>query len=779
MEYLLLSSNLYSHENKLLEDHLINVSRIIELFLVDKPKKIRSDFSEIAKIIGLTHDLGKATKYFQDYLLAEEDQKSKFKIPESNHSLFSAICSYFVTKETLGDEKLSFFAYIVVRRHHSDLIDILDELSIITESDIKLLLKQLESIDEKRFKILSEKLNSAGLPVKLYIPDIRSWIQNFPDEIRKVKYLFRNLNDLNHYIFLNFLYSLLLDADKSEVVVKDLNLLKNRLELNNDKIVENYIHSTKLAISNLNDLRNEAFKEIQKFPIDKSKKIYSIILPTGFGKTFCSFSFALRLRKQIEQIGIKPRIIYTLPFLSIIDQNSKVIQDVLKFSNYDINSNLFLMHHHLSEISYKLENYEFETDVSKILIEGWNSEIIITTFVQLFHTLISNKNKSIRKFHRLANSIIILDEIQALPIKYWNLVREIFLKLSEILNTYLIITTATEPFIFDESEITSVLNKEKYFKSVNRIQLIPHIEEKITIEDVQKYLEKNKVKKALFIFNTISSAKKFYDIIKEKYINKVTYLSTHLIPVDRLNRIEEIKKGRYDIVVSTQLVEAGVDIDFELVFRDFAPLDSINQSAGRCNRNDRTKGYTYIFKSKADINTNRTNASYIYDSTLLEITEEILKGKDSIDEKDFIKIIEEYFREAKAKKNTRESDKLLEAICRLRYDSDDKTYSISSFYLIEEDLLKMDIFVEKDDKATQILNEYLHILEIKDRWEKLNQFLKIKKDFYSYVVSIPIRKAARNLPPKIDNLWVVPKSQLNEYYDEETGFKMDGGIILW
>jgi len=788
MVYQLLSSNLYSHENKLLEEHLINVSRIIELFLDEKPSKLKNDFSEVAKIIGLTHDLGKATKYFQDYLLADENQKFKLKTPETNHSFFSAICTYFATKEVLRDGILSILAYTVVRRHHSDLIDIIDELSEIKDEKINLVFKQLDSLEEDKFNILSENLSNAGFPIKLEIPLLRTWFQNFRDEIRKIKYNFRNINDIKYYFTLNFLYSLLLDADKSEVVIKDINVLRKRLDLNNDKIVENYILSTKLDNSTLNELRTNAFVEVQNYPIDLTKKIYSIILPTGFGKTFCSFSFALRLRNQLEKNGIKPRIVYTLPFLSIIDQNSKVLQDVLKFNNYNIDSTLFLTHHHLSEISYKSEEQEFETDVSKILVEGWNSEIIITTFVQLFHTLVSNKNKSIRKFHKLANSIIILDEIQALPIKYWDLIREIFLHFSEQMNLYLIITTATEPFIFNEAEVTPILEKTKYFKAVNRIKLIPEMNEIITIEEVQKYLEKNKGKKALVIFNTISTAKKFYNIIKEKY-TKTTYLSTHLIPVDRLKRIDEIKEGKYDIVVSTQLVEAGVDIDFELVFRDLAPLDSINQSAGRCNRNAKSNGLTYIFKSKGD--TERINASYIYDITLLNITERILAKKNVIEENDFISIIEEYFKTVQNEKCHLDSSKILEAIFKLKYDKANemsnnydngkvyKTYTISSFNLIDDDIPKVDIFIEKDQRATQILNEYCKILSIKDRWEKLNKFLELKKDFYSYVVSIPIYKAKKNLPPQICNIRVVPNSQLNEYYDEDTGFKIEGEVVLW
>ncbi len=412
------SSNLYSHPDSLLEGHLIGVSRLTDIFLSEKPKDIRDELSDIIRIIALIHDIGKATRYFQKYLFADEKEKEKLKTEETHHSLFSAECAYYLAKEIRNNGIYPLFAYITVRRHHGNLIDVSDEVSIFDDKDNVLLYKQLESIDDTAFAILADKLLKAGLPLIIDKTIISQWIDNFRKEITTFRRVLRNLNsDLKNYITLNLLYSLLLDADKSDVVVKDMSVFE-RSHCDDSNWVDSYMETVQFPPSPLNAMRKRAYEEVTGNEIDLNRRIYSLNLPTGLGKTLTALSFALKLKDKLKHSGANPRIIYALPFLSIIDQNSTVFETIIKANNIVPDTNVLLKHHHLSEIYYKTENYEFEPDAAKILIEGWNSEIVITTFVQLFHTLISNKNRGIRKFHRLANSIIILDEVQSIPIKY-------------------------------------------------------------------------------------------------------------------------------------------------------------------------------------------------------------------------------------------------------------------------------------------------------------------------------------------------------------------------
>lgn len=778
MEKTLPSSNLYSHPGIPLEDHLIGVAELSDLFLSEKPSGIREKLKSICRIIALTHDIGKATRYFQDYLSANDKEKEKLKkAKETWHSLFSSVCAYYLTKElSLSDEIYPVFAFLAIRRHHGNLRDVRDDV-LFDNSEAGLLHKQLGSIEDEGFSVICNRLYIAGLPLLLNKQIISQWFDGFVGESRQIKKYLRNINNaVSNYITLNLIYSILLDADKSEVVVKD-KIIFNRKEFNSTEWVHTYKKQTISHESPINILREKAYRETLNHDIDLNKKIYSLNLPTGLGKTLTSFSFALKLKEGIKsKNGVEPRIVYALPFLSIIDQNSEVFESVIKANNIEPDTSILLKHHHLSEVFYKKEDDEFESDEAKILIEGWNSEIIVTTFVQLFHAIISNKNKSVRKFHRLANSIIILDEVQSIPVKYWLLLRNILMALAEMLNAYIIFVTATEPLIFERGETIGLLNKDYYFKALDRVSMKPLLNSPMTINNLSDFFDLNDEKTYLFIFNTITSAKDFYNLVKNKGIT-ITYLSTHLIPKERLKRIREIKEKKYKVVVTTQLVEAGVDIDFDIVVRDMAPLDSINQASGRCNRNGLSKGETYIVKLASE--NGRAYASYIYDAVLLDITGKILSTKAEIEEGEFLDLIDHYYKETKEKKTQDVSRNLLEAITKLRYDSEDGTISISDFKLIEEDYQKVDVFIEVNGEAGEVWRKFMNLKSIDNLFLRKKTLDAIKTEFYQYVVSIPMN--TKNMPQMVGEIGYVKQSILNDYYDSETGFitKDTKSVIIW
>ena len=774
----MLSSKLYSHPGRLLEDHLSGVSNLSTLFLAEKPINIKEEVTDIIRIIALTHDIGKATGYFQEYLKADEQEKESFKNKkETRHSLFSSVCAYYLTKEVKAESIYPFFAFLTVRRHHGNLRDVMDDV-IFDSWDAEILHKQLESIDSKAFSVLSERLFTAGISLLLDKRIISQWIDDFVNESKQTKKKLRKINgEVSNYIILNLFYSILLDADKSDVVIKD-SISFHRKELKNGDWVDNYKKKVTFPSSPINNLRERAYQEVVRRKTDRDNRIFSLNLPTGLGKTLTSLSFALKLRENLKlnRDNLNPRIIYALPFLSIIDQNSDVFESVIRMNDVDPGTDVLLKHHHLSEIFYKKDDCEFEPDEAKILIEGWNSEIIVTTFVQLFHTLLSNRNKSLRKFHRLANSIIILDEVQSIPIKYWLLLREVLLELSKILNIHVIFVTATEPLIFDREEVKDLVNRDFYFNSLDRVLLVPLLKVPMTLKDLSKYFNLNDEKAYLFIFNTITAAKDFYNLIKDKDV-ALTFLSTHIIPKERLKRIKEIRERKYKVVVSTQLVEAGVDIDCDVVVRDIAPMDSINQAAGRCNRNGNKKGIIYIVLLQDD--NGKRYSSYVYDSVLLDMTKKILSAKEEIKESDFLIIIKDYYTETKGKKTQKISKDILEAITKLRYDSEDDKTSISDFRLIEETYSKRDIFIELDQDAHEVWNEYIKLKEIDNLFLRKNKFDAMKANFYQYMISVPAN--IDNIPIVYGELGYVKQSLLKDYYDEEIGFitKDTRTIVVW
>ena len=536
----------------------------------------------------------------------------------------------------------------------------------------------------------------------------------------------------------------------------------------------------------INPIRDEIYRTVCNAveTINKNDKILSINVPTGTGKTLTGLSFALKLRNKIgKEAGFFPKIIYCLPFLSVIEQNFNVFEDVFQTVRHrNPYSSEMLKHHHLAEITYRLNQNEeeFPTDVSRLLIEGWESEIVVTTFMQLFHTLISNRNRMVFKFNAMTNAIIILDEIQSVPCQYWCLIRKVFYRFAEIFNTRLILMTATQPLIFKSSEITELVpidNKNKYLSRLDRISFHNRSNEEIDLcrfkkilrSDIGKYEEDD----FLIVMNTINTSIDVYNDVKtflkkENYQEvNLFYLSTNIIPKHRLDRIEgedgikQTKKRK--IVVSTQLVEAGVDIDVDRVYRDYAPFDSINQVAGRCNRNfseNRKKGVVTLFCIK----NGQAYYQYIYGKGDQSIfyTKVVLEGKEALTEEQFLKLRDNYLK--KMAEDTYDiSAELVNHLCKLNFGE------LKKFKLIETDYPTMDVFIEIDDEASEIWNTYLNALDEPDPLKRNEKIRKMKPELYKHVISVPIKDASQ-YGKNSSVMMFISKDQLEATYDMETGY---------
>ena len=793
MEAVSIFSRLYSHPDKPLEVHLTNVADIALRNLEDLPiEKIgfltKAKIFRLVEICTYCHDLGKATGYFQKYLFSEESERDKLKaMEETHHSLLSSIISSSIASvefkddyELTEEQKLitSFIAFSSVKRHHGDLRDAREE-SILDDEEESLLIRQIDSIDDVKFSILISNLKKNGFSQDLDKNVLKEDVYLTRERLKIIRRLFRRLDGKENiwiYILNNLIFSLLIDADKNEVGVKSV-IRRRKIELPH-AIVDNYKSNLNINRDEfINQLREKAYREVLSNKIELNQKFYSINLPTGLGKTFASIAFALKLREILyQERGYFSRVIYALPFLSIIDQNANEIDKILNFNKIPVDTDIFLKHHHLSDISYKVSDNEFETEEARLLIEGWNSEIIITTFVQLFHTLISNRNRLLLKFHRLAGSIIILDEVQAIPFKYWNLLEELFEYLTVNFDCYIIFVTATQPFIISREKLYPLVNSREYFLYMDRVVLNILIEKQMTLGEFINNLDIEEDKRYLFILNTIRSSKDFYELIKNKTNEEIIYLSTHVTPYDRLERIKKIKDKKIRLAVTTQLVEAGVDIDFDVVYRDMAPLDSIIQAIGRCNRNwGDKKGICNLIELRDE---RRTYASYIYDYLLLDITKKILSGRRSIEERNFLDVINTYYKEVVDKKSSDTSRDFIDAICSLKYTGEDEKKSIEDFKLIEEEYQKIDIFIEQNEEAERLWGRYCDLKEIKSIIERRIEFSRIKAAFYKYVISVPLNRL-ENIPPVINGFAYVGKNVLKDYYEEDTGFKCKAGTILW
>lgn len=336
-----------------------------------------------------------------------------------------------------------------------------------------------------------------------------------------------------------------------------------------------------------NPLR-QARSRIQQQAFDNSvnKSHISILdMPTGSGKTLCSLKLALESGKK--------RIIYVIPYTSIIEQTAnkfeKMFGDVLPV----------LQHH--SNYSYDGDTEEEKKTAEKLkkTCENWDAPLIITTSVQFFQSIYHYKGSALRKLHNLRDSVIVFDEIHLIPTELLRPCLKAVGYITKYLNSEALFLSATMPDyskLFDKflpdvnyNKLVTDRTNFKYFKKCEYKDM-----GKTTLETIAE--NASRCKNALIVVNTKKTAAELYNLVQgEKY-----HLSANMTPAHRSRVIEvvrkKLKKGEYITVVSTSLVEAGVDLDFNTVFRQLSGLDSILQAGGRCNREGKdAKGYVYVF----------------------------------------------------------------------------------------------------------------------------------------------------------------------------------------
>jgi CRISPR-associated endonuclease/helicase Cas3 len=748
----------YSHPGKLLKDHLI------EIYEIGK-KQVSEELQEIFKIIALSHDFGKYTTFFQRHLFGEVVDKDL-----SAHSFISALFGAYISEKRNMGRKNIVFIYSIITNHHGNIRDLKHDF----KNNISLKKENFEKqiIDIKN----NEKEIMKDMKEMSLEEEFISFINHFDFE-KFIKKLEKNIilltreKDMDNYFEHQEMYSALIYSDK-------LSAARVKEEIPKYFDFKDYFKSFEEKIKNsdseINKTRKEIFENIQKEieNIDEKDKILTITAPTGSGKTYSGFFAALKIKEKFN----KEKIIYALPFTSIINQNYDVIKDLVeKYDDFKKNENNYIIkHHYLSSKEYKTDKERYEASQAELLIEGWNSGIIVTTFVQLFETLISTKNRYLKKYNQIKNSVIILDEIQALDVEYYPLIEKILKEISEKMNVHIIIMTATKPYIFTESK-ELLKDYSKYFKSFNRVDLEINIEKKSIDNFINDIKDKIENKSTMIITNTIKQSLEIYSKLKDY---NPYYLSNNLLPIHRRQKIKEIKEklqnGEKILLITTQLVEAGVDIDFELVIRDIAQLDSIIQSAGRCNRNfSKDKGKTIVYNITNEKNV--SYASYIYSKTALNIVTEIFEQDNFYEEKDFSDLIEKYFKKIKENSATDYSDEMIQSIKRLNFE--DEENGINRFSLIKNRPNYIDVFFRIDEEAEKVYQKYIETKSIKDFREKRNKYLEIKSSLNEYMLSIPDKYFSRLNLSKDDVL--IPnltEEACDEYYDYMTGFvREDGG----
>lgn len=324
----------------------------------------------------------------------------------------------------------------------------------------------------------------------------------------------------------------------------------------------------------------------------KEQGLYTLTVPTGGGKTISSLAFALQHAKKYNL----NRIIYVIPYTSIIEQNAEVFKEILGENN--------VLENHCN-VEYDNEDEVNSGNKMQLAAENWDCPVVVTTNVQFFESLFANKSSKCRKLHNIAKSVIIFDEAQMFPVQY---LKPCVQAISELIYNYhctAVLCSATQPALhpfFPEKmkaeEICPDVKGQFLFFERTRIESIGEITTEVLIDKLRTESQ------ALCILNSRKRVQQIYEILRG---TGVYHLSTLMYPKHRKKILKEIQKrlknGDKCILIATSLVEAGMDFDFEKVYRELAGIDSVIQAAGRCNREgkrDKSVCITSVFTMERD-----------------------------------------------------------------------------------------------------------------------------------------------------------------------------------
>lgn len=516
-------------------------------------------------VLGLLHDKGKESDAFQSYIRKESgyDPEAKYS-EEHKHAFVGGV----IAKGIYGETALNFFCNQIVS-HHTGLHNTC-ELDNILSKDIP------------------QGVNNQVEEIRLTPSELKPKSQDF------------------HHLF-RMLFSCLTDADYLDTEAF-MNKQASKIRKNDTKLsdlltkLEQYITTLQknATTSDVNTIRQQVSEQCRKVSCTE-RGFFSLTVPTGGGKTLSSLLWAM---KHAVHNNMK-RIIIAIPYTSIIAQTASILKSIFGEEN--------VLEHHSNFDPSTIKN-PILRHKAKLATENWDYPIVVTTNVQLFQSMFANKPSECRKLHNIVNTVIILDEVQTLPTDFLQPIVDTLKSYNNLFGVSVLFTTASQPIL---SGIIEGCNPRAAFSGIENIrEIIPQdfaLQDKLRRVKIEmdnfssnydeiasRLLQHDKV---LCIVNTRKDAKEIFERLskEEEKDGDTLHLSKMMCPKhirETINNIRTaLKQGKEVIrVVSTQLIEAGVDIDFPIVYRQEAGLDSILQAAGRCNREGRLDmATTYVF----------------------------------------------------------------------------------------------------------------------------------------------------------------------------------------
>jgi len=566
------------------------------------------------KLIGLSHDLGKYSKSFQDYICAVTgllgEQAKQAGLDQQGRIDHATSGAQLVWGTLNGDQNRQLFRImaqllsVAVMSHHSR-AGMADFISLDGKSPF--LRRLAKSEESTHLREVQENANPAILSEINKLLESPEIIDEFKNLARRIKTSSsgKTIRYFNFSLLARFLFSCLLDADRLNTAnfenrkaarfrttgqIPDWSGLVEKLEAALSKFDDS---------SSINQIRHQISGQCRA-AATRSGQLFSLAVPTGGGKTLASLRFALH-RAASDTPHPVERIIYIVPYTSIIDQNADDVRKILGEEN--------VLEHH-SNIAPERDTWR-----NRVLSENWDAPVVFTTSVQFLESLFAQGTRTARRMHQLSNAILVFDEIQALPIKTIHCFNNAINFLAIFANTTVLLCTATMPLLHRVNpklgaldlrpECEIIADKKTLFAKLKRTQIIDKRKSSawkfgqikdFALECLQKH------KSVLVVCNTKKSARILFEQIREtRPIAEIVHLSTLMCPAHRLSKIKRIKSALTQenptpvICISTQLIEAGVDLDFGCVIRSLAGFDSIVQAAGRCNRHGhRDIGPVYI-----------------------------------------------------------------------------------------------------------------------------------------------------------------------------------------
>lgn len=563
-----------------IEEHCLNVSRLArELIYEDEDS---SGLKDLAYNAGLLHDFGKYRPDFQRYILAASGANQSGKVPpKAPHAIVGAIEARRLFDDPMIADTLAY----CISGHHRGLYD---------HNEME---RRLRHGEHKRWCDACEKLTSAENLETVDCDDVDE-----PDDLQMaIRMLFSALVDADRLDTERFMTP---DLSAERLRIKgnyaSLSTLRERLRAKTESF-------SSAPDTSVNRARAYFLESCRTHGAESDPGIYTLSLPTGAGKTISSMAWALEMAIRNHH----DRIIYVIPYTSIITQTAMVFREIFGEEN-------ILEHHSEVVVEQQTEDDKSDEQISrlKFLTENWDAPIILTTNVQFFESLFASKPAKCRKVHSIANSVIVMDEVQALPEGFLSPILSAISTLSGAFHCSILCCSATQP-VYDE-DLSSpdeggdyytpldtrgdlVPREARYFAPFDRVDY--HLEpQTVTSQELAERLAAEH--SVLCVVNSRKDAGQVYRALRDLpkvNADEVIHLSRSMCSAHLRRSIETIKErmreGKVTKVISTQLIEAGVDLDFPCVWRAHSGLGSIIQAGGRCNREGKMeqRGQVFVF----------------------------------------------------------------------------------------------------------------------------------------------------------------------------------------